>query len=195
MCRTDNVLWENSLLPRKNEQETWHIGLSVVFESATFDRSTVHSWTKRMTAFETGQVELQRFASLRSYCDSWFPWNAAAWWCHRPRGSTHHNSTTGSQYFNKKRKSYSHHSRFWILEGVRGMGSAEPRSRAENREKSHFFRVFGTFEAEGEAFLSRTVIVNENWLHHFQKESKCNPWKDTILSLPEDTIKKFFVRG
>jgi len=75
------------------------------------------------------------------------------------------------------------------------MGSAEPHSRAENREKSHFFRVFGTFEAEVEAFLSRTVIVNENWLHHFEKDSKLNPWKGTILNLPEDTIEELFVRG
>jgi len=75
------------------------------------------------------------------------------------------------------------------------MGCAEPRSRAENREKSHFFRVVGTFEAEGEAFLSRTVISNEIWRHDFEKESKCNPWKGTILILPEDTFEEFFVSG
>jgi len=64
------------------------------------------------------------------------------------------------------------------------MGSTEPRSRAKKREKSQFFRVADKFEAEGEAFLSRIVTANETWLHHFEKESKCNPWKGTILNLP-----------
>jgi hypothetical protein len=64
------------------------------------------------------------------------------------------------------------------------MGSAEHRILAETREKSHFFRVAGTFEGKGEAFLSRIVIANETWLHHFEKESNCYQWKGTIHNLP-----------
>jgi hypothetical protein len=34
-------------MPRKNQQETWHTGLSNVCGSAAFDRSTFRSWTKK----------------------------------------------------------------------------------------------------------------------------------------------------
>ena len=61
VCRTENVLWKNSLLPR--ERISKHTRLCNVCGRATFERSTVRSWMKRVTDSERGQAQLQRFAS------------------------------------------------------------------------------------------------------------------------------------
>jgi hypothetical protein len=51
----------------------------------------------------------------------------------------------------------------------------EPHSRTQNREKGHFFRVVGTSEAEGEAFLSRIATTDEICILHFEPKARGNP--------------------
>jgi hypothetical protein len=72
-----------------------------VYGSATVDRNTVGRWAKSVSFFETSQAHLPR-----SGCNVTAVWPemlAACFVRHCPRGSTHHNPTTGAQSFNQQR--------------------------------------------------------------------------------------------
>jgi len=74
---------------------------------------------------------------------------------------------------------------------VRGKGSAEPRSRAENQNQ--FLPSFWHVWSWGRGLLIPDCY--SKWKLASEKDSKCNSWKGTIINLPEDKIEEFFVRG
>ena len=61
--------------------------------------------------------------------------------------------------------------------------------RSATVEKINFFRADGTFEAEGETFLSRIVTADETWVHYFESETKRQSKEWHRFPLPER--KKF----
>jgi hypothetical protein len=103
MCSTNNILWQNSLLPRKYQWETFNNSLATFMKCCG---RLKHGWSpgEKSGDFWNRNSTAPWFASLKQSCHSCSPWNGAEWWCHRSKGSTHHNSTPGAQSSNQQRK-------------------------------------------------------------------------------------------
>jgi hypothetical protein len=90
------------------------------------------------------------------------PWDAARSWCHHSRGMMHHKLTAGTKSFKQQRQCSWHHPWSRIIEGVHKMGSSKPHSWTQNRQKSHFFKVVGTFWSWGGGLITWIVTADES---------------------------------
>ncbi|GFG28558.1 hypothetical protein Cfor_11691 [Coptotermes formosanus] len=172
------------LAVEKESVRNIHKPLCIIYGTATVDRSTVSRWATRVTTSEIRKAEL---------CD--LPCSGAPVTAVRLEMLQ-----SADAIVREDRRIATRPLTFnlTITEGnvqpiIRGLGYLKVRAKLVPRSltvkhkteiKATSSELLARFEAEGRTFLSRIVIADEAWVHHFETKTKSNPWNGTILSLP-----------